>query len=139
MNKRIESNRNFMKCPSFLEAMKASDQSNNVAPPPHGKKITTKLITLQNTECPITEASYPKILDIRRSIRNYNTDAAMTQSQLAFLLHSAQGIQAYRGTNETATLRPAPSGGARHPFETYVVVKNVEGLEPGIYYYCKRS
>jgi len=136
MDKQIENNRNFMKCPSFLEAMKQSDQSKGVTPPPHGKEITTDLVTLQNAECPVTEASYPKILDIRRSVRNYDADAAMTQSQLAFLLHSAQGIQEYRGNNETATLRPVPSGGARHPFETYVAVKNVEGLTPGIYYYA---
>jgi len=136
MNKQIENNRNFMKCPSFLEAMKESDQSKNVTPPPHGKEITTELISLQNAKCPVTEASYLKILDIRRSVRNYDADAMMTQSQLAFLLHSAQGIQEYRGNNETATLRPVPSGGARHPFETYVAVKNVEGLESGIYYYA---
>ncbi|TEU10873.1 SagB/ThcOx family dehydrogenase, partial [Candidatus Bathyarchaeota archaeon] len=32
-----------------------------------------------------------------------------------------------------ATLRTVPSAGARHPFETYVLVNRVEGLGPGLY------
>ena len=28
-----------------------------------------------------------------------------------------------------------PSGGARHEFETYLLVQNVEGLQPGAYHY----
>lgn len=34
-----------------------------------------------------------------------------------------------------ATLRTVPSGGARHAFETYLVVRYVEGLRPGAYHY----
>jgi len=58
----------------------------------------------------------------------------MTQDQLAFLLWSAQGVQAIRGENY-GTFRPVPSGGARHSFETYFVAANVEGLDAGIYHY----
>ena len=140
MNKQIMQNRDFMKCPSFTDAMAESDQSKGLPPPPHGKEINGELITLpdftEGSASPVTEASYPTLLDIRRSVRVYDEDVPMSQAQLAFLLHSAQGIQEYRGANEAFTLRPAPSGGARHPFESYVAVKNVEGLEPGIYYYA---
>lgn len=31
--------------------------------------------------------------------------------------------------------RPAPSGGSRHPIDTYIFVCAVEGMEPGIYYF----
>lgn len=32
-------------------------------------------------------------------------------------------------------MRTVPSGGARHPFETYLAVFNVEGLDAGMYRY----
>jgi SagB-type dehydrogenase family enzyme len=34
-----------------------------------------------------------------------------------------------------ATFRTVPSGGARHPFETYLAVNRVKGLRKGIYRY----
>jgi SagB-type dehydrogenase family enzyme len=35
----------------------------------------------------------------------------------------------------SSTLRSVPSAGARHPFETYLIVKSVTELEPGLYRY----
>ena len=128
-----------MKCPSFVETMKTSDQSLGRPHPPHGKVVEGSLITLHPfDECPhspVVEGSYPALLDIRRSVRVYDESVPMTQSQLAFMLYTAQGIQEYRGKDEAFTLRPVPSGGARHPFETYIAIRNVEGLEAGLYYY----
>ncbi|MBO8174203.1 MAG: SagB/ThcOx family dehydrogenase [Thermococcus sp.] len=65
----------------------------------------------------------------RRSIRYYK-DKPLTLEQLSQLLWAAQGI-----TEEKRKFRAAPSAGATYPFEIYVVVGNVEGLEPGIYHY----
>ena len=128
----IEKNRKFMQCPSFKEGMAESDQSKGVKAPPIGKEITGEVTVLADFGGGICEDSYTKLLDIRRSVRKY-ADAPMSQSQLAFMLWSVQGIQDYRG--DVATLRPVPSGGARHPFETYIAVKNVDGLKPGLYHY----
>lgn len=69
----------------------------------------------------------------RRSSRVY-TDEKMTLLQLSFLLWATQGIKSIRGKSY-ATLRTVASGGARHPFETYLIVKNVDGLAPGRYHY----
>lgn len=69
----------------------------------------------------------------RRSARVY-TQEGMTLLQLSFLLWSTQGVKAIRGKSY-ATLRTAPSGGARHPFETYLLVRDVESLAPGLYHY----
>src|SRR5207244_12109318 len=35
--------------------------------------------------------------------------------------------------------KTSPSAGARHPIETYAIVNNVEGIEPGIYHYSVRD
>jgi len=130
----LNQNRNFMKCPKLGEAMQHSDQSKGLAHPPHGHAVTGPLITLPPfDECPVL---YPDLLDKRRSIRTFDKLKPMSAAQLAFVLYSAQGIQEYRGKDEAFTLRPVPSGGARHPFETYVAVKNVEGLKKGLYYYA---
>jgi len=69
----------------------------------------------------------------RRSARVY-TQERMTLCQLSFLLWATQGIKKLRG-RAYATLRTVPSGGARHEFETYLLVRNVDGLTPGAYHY----
>jgi len=124
-------NRLFMHCPSFFEKMAESDQAKGVTPPPFGKPIVGEVFTLPSFDG-ITNATYESLLDTRRSVRSYS-DKPMTQEQLAFMLWSVNGIQDVR--NNVGTLRPVPSGGARHPFETYITIKNVEGLAPGLYHY----
>ncbi|MCH5199201.1 MAG: SagB/ThcOx family dehydrogenase [Oscillospiraceae bacterium] len=69
----------------------------------------------------------------RRSARVY-TGEKMTMEQLSFLLWATQGIKDIRG-KAYATLRTVPCGGARHEFETYLLINKVDGLEPGAYHY----
>jgi len=122
--------------------MEESDQSKGQTHPPHAKIIEdldeADVIILPPFEAMddgiVTCDSYSTLLDVRRSKRAY-LDLAMTQAQLAFMLWSAIGIQEFRGVNDAASLRPSPSGGARHPFNLYVAVRNVEGLQPGLYLY----
>jgi SagB-type dehydrogenase family enzyme len=69
----------------------------------------------------------------RRSRRAYK-DVTMSLKELSFLLWSTQGVeQVIR--DGYATLRTVPSAGARHPFETYLYIRNVENIEMGIYRY----
>ncbi len=72
--------------------------------------------------------SLEEVLSQRRSIRSY-TKEPLTLGELAQLLWAAQGSTGPRG------LRTAPSAGATYPLETYAVVGEVEGLEPGLYHY----
>lgn len=73
------------------------------------------------------------LLRDRRSARIY-TQERMTLEELSFLLWATQGIKKIRG-KRYATLRTVPCGGARHEFETYLLVRKVDGLVPGAYHY----
>lgn len=79
------------------------------------------------------EDNLVQLLLKRKSSRVY-TQENMSLLQLSFLLWAAQGIKSIRGRSY-ATIRTAPCGGARHPFETYLLVRQVEGLLPGVYHY----
>jgi len=72
-----------------------------------------------------------KTLKERRSIRDYSP-APLSLKDLSNLLWATQGI------TEKAFApwyRTAPSAGALHPIDTYLVVNRVEGMEPGVYFF----
>lgn len=73
------------------------------------------------------------VLVRRRSIREY-AKAPISLTELSFLLWATQGVKEV--TDRPATLRPVPSAGARHAFETYLVVNRVGDLAPGLYRYA---
>jgi SagB-type dehydrogenase family enzyme len=72
------------------------------------------------------------VLENRRSVRTYS-EQPFTLEELSWLLWSCQGVKAV--TERPVTLRTVPSAGARHAFETYVLVNRVVGLEPGLYHF----
>lgn len=72
-------------------------------------------------------------LNKRRSLRNFS-DIAMTMEELSFLLWCTQGVKKSKSGLQPV-LRTVPSAGARHAFETYMLINNVEGLRPGLYRY----
>ena len=67
-------------------------------------------------------------LQARRSIRSFS-DQALTMQQVSQVLWSMQGLTSDWGGRTT------PSAHSAYPLELTVVVKNVNGLEPGIYHY----
>ena len=69
-------------------------------------------------------------IERRRSIRSYLREP-ITLEELSFLLWCTQGVQRIHGNQ--ATFRTVPSAGARHAFETYLLINDGEGLEPGLY------
>ena len=81
----------------------------------------------------LSKPDLTELLRDRRSTRIY-TQEDLTLDQLSFLLWATQGIKKLRGKSY-ATLRTVPCGGARHEFETYLLIRNVEGVEPGAYHY----
>lgn len=69
----------------------------------------------------------------RRSRRKFLPDP-VEAVQLSYLLWAVQGLQNLFREGQ-ASFRTVPSGGARHPFETVLVVRSVSGIEAGRYRY----
>lgn len=72
-------------------------------------------------------------IEQRITVRNYS-DQALTLEELSLLLWYTQGVK--RVSKRPVTLRTVPSAGARHAFETYLLVNKVEGLPAGLYRYA---
>ncbi len=68
----------------------------------------------------------------RRTLRKY-LDQALSMEELSFLLWCTQGIKDVSGTAHT--WRTVPSAGARHAFETILMVNRVNTLKQGLYRY----
>jgi SagB-type dehydrogenase family enzyme len=68
----------------------------------------------------------------RKSLRHYDPQP-LSLDELSFLLWSTQGIKST--IENKATIRTVPSAGARHAFETYLLINRVDGLQPGLYRY----
>ncbi len=136
--KTIESNRNFMKS-NFMSSQTPteSDQVKGLPAPSlqSGPKDGNEIISLP----PSVSIHFDlfEAMTQRRSLRKYS-QAPMHLNELSFILETSCKVQKIIGDN-IATFRPAPSGGARHPFETYMVVQNVDGLTPGFYHYLPLS
>lgn len=113
-----------------------SDQELKLPQPPLQKPYdeNSEVITLPEVkEDVLIRTNIFDILRDRKSNRSY-TEENITLEELSFLLWSTQGVKKI-GRNNVATLRPVPSAGARHPFETYIAVNRVNGLKKGVYRY----
>jgi len=77
------------------------------------------------------EARLSDLLSARRSRRKF-TGGSISLGDLGYLAWAADGVSE---PDMPPLYRTAPSAGARHPLETYLLVNRVEGLEPGVYRY----
>jgi SagB-type dehydrogenase family enzyme len=113
-----------------------SDQSKGINCPPMQKAAAEGAVIVQLPGIgheDFRRVSLDQAFSARRSVRKY-TDEPLSLEELTWLLWSTQGVwKTFR--NGTVAMRTVPSAGARHPFETYLVVRLVEGLERGIYRY----
>lgn len=110
-------------------------QSEGLQPPPVQKLVTpdSRIIKLLNHETwSIPSCDLQTAIANRESHRNFTAES-LSLDELAFLLWATQGVR--KELHEAAVLRTVPSAGCRHPFETYLAVLRVDGLENGIYRY----
>ena len=115
-----------------------TDQSKGRPPPPSVKPAPdgAKLIALPDPhKLDLGRLSVGQAILERRSRRAF-TKAPLTTAELSFLLWCTQGVvKVERDANGNIVnqFKTVPSGGARHPFETYLLLNRVDGIPPGIY------
>lgn len=110
-------------------------QSAGLRPPPVQKRFPpdSKIIPLPNQKTwAIPPCELQTAIANRQSHRRFTAEL-LSLDELAFLLWATQGVR--KELHEAAVLRTVPSAGCRHPFETYLAILRVEGLETGIYRY----
>jgi len=120
----------------FIEMFMTSDQRAGVQAPPLEKAIPEEATTIDLPsidKISLGEMPLIQVFKKRRSHRRF-TEEYLSLEELTFLCWSVAGVHQV-GPTEVWSKRTSPSGGARHPFETYLVVQRVQGLEPGIYRY----
>jgi SagB-type dehydrogenase family enzyme len=81
-------------------------------------------------------SEFARVLKERRTWREFSREP-VEQQKLAQLLWWSFGVQGWAripGVGRLA-LKTSPSGGAMHPLEAYVLIRNVKGLSPGIFHY----
>ena len=89
---------------------------------------------------PSREAPLFGALRSRHSMREFS-GKPISFNELSRLAYYTWGRISYYETREFGKLlhKTSPSAGARHPIETYAIVNNVKGIEPGIYHYSVKN
>jgi SagB-type dehydrogenase family enzyme len=85
---------------------------------------------------PLEELDLPNVqlvdtIRARRTVRSFSEEP-LTLNDVSVLLALSAGITGQSGRQ---LLRAAPSAGALYPIETYLSVRNVTGVEPGLYHF----
>ncbi|MCS7260309.1 MAG: SagB/ThcOx family dehydrogenase [Anaerolineae bacterium] len=118
---------------TYYRYLAPSDQSKGLPQPP--------LQLPYNPDQPVIPLPAPTAVEVRpvtvreaietrRSVRHY-APTHLSLEELSFLLWCTQGVKEVSGRQ--VTLRTVPSAGARHAFETYLLVNRVAGLPSGLY------
>ncbi len=109
------------------------DQARGFPPPPVELpfKPSDTLVELPAPgEIRVGEFDLRRAIEARRSVRKYSRKP-LSAEELSFLLWCTQGIREV--VQKYITLRTVPSAGARHALETFLMINNVEGVDPGLY------
>ncbi|MCF8008775.1 MAG: SagB/ThcOx family dehydrogenase [Halanaerobiales bacterium] len=129
----------YKKLREFLKSTEWVNRDKLMTPKDEGKKRPApikeydkeaELIELPDPkELKLKINSIKKVFNKRKSRREFSKKY-LSKNELSYLLWSTQGL---RGNN--LRFRTVPSGGAVHPFETYLIVRKVNNLKEGLYRY----
>ena len=133
MNK-INDLREFLKSGNWNQwAEIQTDQRKKIPMPSiqkaYSEKDAIKVDLIEPDSFTIGNMSFFEVINKRRSRRGFTNDF-LSLEELSFLLWATQGI-----SKENKLLRTVPSGGARHPFETYLYIQKVTDINAGLYRY----
>jgi SagB-type dehydrogenase family enzyme len=124
--------REFMR-KTYYDHVPVSAQSQGLPQPPLELPLDPQA---ERIKLPAPEAvGIPEIrlraaIENRQSVRKY-AEQPLTIGELSFLLWCTQGVKEL--SRRPVTLRNVPSAGARHAFETYLLINRVEGIDSGLY------
>ena len=123
----------------FLTAAQAARVADARGPrppmPPVVKRypVSTPAVRLPK---PRADGEFAAVLRGRRTWRRFSK-TPIELNDLATLLGLTSGVQQWAfSAGQRLALKTSPSGGARHAIETYVIVRDVSGLKPGVYHYA---
>jgi SagB-type dehydrogenase family enzyme len=109
-----------------------TDQEKDLPRPPFELEYDSAIPLIQlpkPADIKLKDKNLRECIEKRVSVREYSK-TPVSIDELSYLLWCTQGV---REVTDKGLLRTVPSAGARHPFETYILVKNVSGIKPGIY------
>jgi len=115
--------------------LRASEQRRGVPQPPLEwpyDAAQPRICLPSPYDVPLQPCDLRTLIEERSSIREY-APTPLALDELAYLLWCTQGVRQRVG--DKLTLRTVPSAGARHAFETYLVINQVEGIASGLYRY----
>jgi SagB-type dehydrogenase family enzyme len=119
---------------SFIDPFDKTDQQNGIQAPaaeiPFDEAALINLPDPKNLK--FNSFNLSDFIENRRTIRKY-AGKSVSLDELSFLLWTTQGLN--KNMSDERSLRTVPSAGARHAFETVLLINKVDGLENGIYRY----
>jgi SagB-type dehydrogenase family enzyme len=87
-----------------------------------------------------SDPAFAAVLEDRHSTRVHDDAAPLTADQLGeFLYRSARDREVVTLNDVEYVSRPYPSGGSSYELELYPVVRNVSGLDAGMYHYDPKT
>jgi len=125
---------------NFSDLQKVTtDQQKKMPPPALEKPFDADSVLIDLPDPNLADFSKKRlstVIERRKSHRNF-TNTPLSLQELNYLLWATQGVKEVfkKEGKAIASFRTVPSAGARHPFETYLIIFNVDSLDPGIYRY----
>ena len=132
----IRANRDALRNGPWPDFPTQSDQQRGLPIPPPQQPYDASAPTIELPAPDPTILTKPDLFTCiadRVSHRRYS-DESLTIQELAYMLWATQGVRKVTMGGK-GSLRTVPSSGARNPFETYLAIHRVHGIEPGVYRY----